>query len=83
MLCLGAQSCPTFCNPVDCSSPGSCVHGDSPGKNTEVVAMPSSRRYSQPRDQTQVSCIAGRFFTIWAIREALSSIYQASYSWVC
>ena len=36
----------------------------------EWVAMPSSRGSSQPRDQTQVSCIAGRFFTIWAIREA-------------
>ena len=36
----------------------------------EWVAMPSSRRSSQPRDQTQVSHIAGRFFTIWATREA-------------
>ena len=37
---------------------------DSPGKNTGVVAMPSSRGSSQPRDQTQVSHIAGGFFTI-------------------
>ena len=36
MLCLLAQSCPTLCDPVDCSSPGSSVHGDSPGKNTGV-----------------------------------------------
>ena len=36
----------------------------------EQVAMPSSRETSQPRDQTQVSCIAGRFFTIWATRAA-------------
>ena len=34
------------------------------------VATPTSRRSSQPRDQTQISCIAGRFFTIWATREA-------------
>ena len=34
------------------------------------VAMPSSRGSSQPRDQTQVSHMAGRFFTIWATREA-------------
>ena len=34
------------------------------------VAMPSSRASSQPRDRTQVSCIAGRFFTVWATREA-------------
>ena len=30
------QSCPALCNPMDCSSPGSSVHGDSPGKNTGV-----------------------------------------------
>ena len=35
-VCLVAQLCPTLCNPMDCSSPGSSVHGDSPGKNTEV-----------------------------------------------
>ena len=43
---------------------------DSPGKNTGGVAMPSSRGSTQPGDQTQVSRIAGRFFTIWATREA-------------
>ena len=37
MLCAKSlQSCPTFCDPVDCSPPGSSVHGDSPGKNTGV-----------------------------------------------
>ena len=36
MLCLVAQSCPTLCNPMDCSPPGSSVHGDSPGRNTGV-----------------------------------------------
>ena len=56
---LVTQPCPTLCNPVDCSPPGSSVHGDSPGKNMECVAMPSSRGSSQPRDRTQVSCIAG------------------------
>ena len=38
----------------------------------EWVVMPSSRGSSQPRDQTQVSCIAGKFFTSWAIREVFS-----------
>ena len=33
MLCLVAQLCPTLCDPVDCSPPGSSVHGDSPGKS--------------------------------------------------
>ena len=36
MLGLVAQSCPTLCSPLDCSPPGSSVHGDSPGKNTGV-----------------------------------------------
>ena len=36
LLCLAAQSCPTLCNPMDCSPPGSSVHGDSPGKNIRV-----------------------------------------------
>ena len=36
VLCLVAQSCPTLCNPMDCSLPGSTVHGDSLGKNTGV-----------------------------------------------
>ena len=41
-----------------------------PGKNTGVVATPSSRESCQPRDRTQFSCIAGKFFTIWATGEA-------------
>ena len=44
---------------------------DSPGKNVEWAAMPSSRGSSWPRDQTRVSCIAGGFFTHWAPREGL------------
>ena len=36
VLCLVAQSCPTLCDPMACSPPGSSVHGDSPGKNTGV-----------------------------------------------
>ena len=36
MLCLVAQLCLTFCDPMDCSPPGSAVHRDSPGKNTGV-----------------------------------------------
>ena len=95
---------------MDCSPPGSSVHGDSPGKNTgvgslsllqgifptqgsnpdllhcrqilyclshkgsprilECVAYHFSRGSSQPRNQTGISCIAGRFFTSWATREA-------------
>ena len=53
------------CDPMYCSPPGSSVYGDSLGKNSGVGCMPSSRRSSQPRDWTQVSLIAGGFFTIW------------------
>ena len=44
---------------------------NSPGENTGVVANSYSTGSSQPRDQTRVSCIAGRFFTIWATRCSL------------
>ena len=111
VLCLVTQSCPTLCNLLDCSPPGSSVHGDSPGKNTivgchvllqgivptqelspglphcrqilyhlnnqgsprilEWVAYPFCRESSQHKDQTRVSCIAGRHFILWATREAL------------
>ena len=47
-----------------CSPPGSSVHGVLQARILEWVAIPFSRRSSPPRDQTQVSCIAGRFFTI-------------------
>ena len=60
------QSCPTLCNTVDWSPPGSSVRGILQTRILEWIAMPSSRGPSQPRDQTLVFCIAGRSFTIWA-----------------
>ena len=69
---LVAQSSPTLCDPMDCSLPGSSVHGISQARILEWVAMPFSRGSSQCRDGTQVSCIAGRFFTVWVTREGLS-----------
>ena len=65
-----SQSCQTLYDPVDCSPPGSSVHGILQARILEWVAVPFSRGSSQPRDQMWVSCIAGRFFTILAIREA-------------
>ena len=56
--------------PLDCSPPDSSVHGILQARIQEWVAIPFSRGSSLPRDQTQVSCITGRFFTIWATREA-------------
>ena len=52
------QSCPTFCDPVDCSPPGSSVHGILQAKIQEWVAMPSSRASSWPRDWTRVSYVS-------------------------
>ena len=53
------------------SLPGSSAHGIIQARILEWVAIPFSRGSSQPRGQIQVSCIAGRFFTVWATREAL------------
>ena len=41
VLCLVAQSCPTLCDLMKCSPPGSAIHGDSPGKNTGVGDLPN------------------------------------------
>ena len=65
-----AQSCLTLCNTMDCSPPDCFVHGILQARILEWVAMPSTKGSSQPRDQTQVSCIASRFFTDWAHRKA-------------
>ena len=70
VLCLVAQSCLILSNPMDCSLPGSSVHGDSPGKNTRIGCHALLQGSSQPRDETWVSCIAGRLFTVWATRQA-------------
>ena len=54
MCAKSLQSCPTLCNPVDCSPPGSSVHEILQARILERVAMPSSRRSSWPRDWTCV-----------------------------
>ena len=56
--CLLAQSCPTLCDPMDCSPPVSCVLGILQARILEWVAMPFSRRSSQPRNQTRVSSVS-------------------------
>ena len=72
---LVTQLCLTLCNRIDCSLPGSSAHGILQARILEWVSMSFSRKSSQPRDWTWVSCIAGRFFIIWAIKEALSNRY--------
>ena len=52
---LVTQSCPTLCDPMDCSPPGSSVHGLLQTRILEWVAIPLSRGSSPPRDQIQVT----------------------------
>ena len=63
-FCLVAQSCPTLCSPWTVAHQAPLSMGILQARILEWVAMPSSRGSSQPRDQTQVSCVAGRFFTV-------------------
>ena len=72
-LCVHAktlQLCPALCDPMDCSLPNSSVRGILQARILEQVAIPFSRGSSRPRNQTQVSCTAGQFSTVWATREA-------------
>ena len=71
------QSCLTLCDPMDCSPPVSSIHGILQARILKWVAVPFSRRSFQPRDGTQISHNAGRFFflTIWATRD-LSGLQQ-------
>ena len=64
--CSVPKSCPTLCDPMDCSQPGFSVHGSLQARILEWVAFSFSRGSSQPRDRTPISCassLAGRFFT--------------------
>ena len=68
--CLGAQSCPPLWDPMDCSLPGSSVHGISQARILEWVAIAFSRGSFQPGEWTCVSCIGRKILYFWAIREA-------------
>ena len=65
---LVTQLCLTLCDPMDCSPPGSCVHGILQARILEWIVISFSRGSSQLRDRTWVFSIAGRFLTIWATR---------------
>ena len=71
-LVVHAQPCPTCCNPLECSPPGSSVHGISQARMLEGVAISSSRGSSRHRDQTRVSCVSSigrRILYCWATGE--------------
>ena len=71
-----AQSCLTLCDPMDCSLPHSSIHGIFQAGVLEWVAISFSRGSSWPRDQSQVSRIVGRRFTIWATREVITDEHR-------
>ena len=72
-----AQSCPTLCDHMNCSLPGSSIHGTFEARILEWVAISFSRGSSWPRDQTQVSRIAG----IRTTREAMQETWVQSWGW--
>ena len=72
---LVAQSYQTVCYPMDCSPPSSSVHDILQVRMLELAATPFCRGSSQPWDWTWVSHTAGRFYTIWATREACFSLF--------
>ena len=74
MKVLVAQMGPTLWNPMDCNPPASSVRGILQARILEWVAIPFSRASSRPKDWTQFSCIAGRFFTIRATAAAAKSL---------
>ena len=74
VIVLVTQSCPTLCDPTDCSPPGSSVYGILQARILQWIAIPFSRGSSQSRDRTQVSCVAGRFFTVWATGKTRKTI---------
>ena len=72
-LCMWVGlGCAWLSDSMDYSLPGSSIHRILQARILEWVAISFSRWSSRPRDQTRIFCIAGRFFTIWATREALT-----------
>ena len=77
--CLVTKSCLTLCYPMDCSLPGSSVHGISQARVLEWVAISFSKGSFQPRDQTLISCLAGRFFTTESPGKPIRSLIRVKY----
>ena len=77
MLCLVSQSCPALATPWTAAHQASLSQRLLQARILEWLAILFSRGSSQPRDQTEVSHTAGRFFTNWATREAYS-LYSIS-----
>ena len=69
-LVTQVTKCPSLDTPMDCSPSGSSVYEISQARILEWIAISFSRGSSWPRNWTQVSCIVGRFFTDWSMRES-------------
>ena len=69
VVVLVTQLCLTLCDSMDYTLPGFSVHRILQARILEWIAIPFSRGSSWSRDQIRVSCIADRFFSIWASRE--------------
>ena len=78
-VCISCSVASTLSNSMDCSSPGSSVHGILQVRILERVAIAFSKGPSRSRDWNWVSWIAGRFFTLWATREALICVNHTIY----
>ena len=81
LVCSVAQLCPTLCYPMNCSPPGSSVHGLLQARILEWVAISSFRESSPPSDQTSISCMGRQVFYHWTTREANQrvSVHPNSY----
>ena len=83
-VCWVAQLCLTLCNPMECSPPGSSVHKIFQARKLEWVAILPSRKSSQPRDQTRVSCVDRCFFPLCHLGiPVLVSAVKQSESVIC
>ena len=74
VVCVSRSVVSHSCNPMDCSPPGSSVHGILQTRILKWVAIPFSKGSSLPRDRTLVSCIVYRFFTVWATMESSQTV---------
>ena len=79
-LCLVTQLCPTLCDPMNCSPPGCSVHGDSPGQNTGAGCHDFLQGIFPTQRLNPGLLHCGRYFTIWATREAWPGIQISSNS---
>ena len=76
------QSCPTLCNPMDCSPPGSSVHGNSPGKNTGVGchALLQGILPTQGSNPGLLHCRLGHKGSLMFVRNQHNSVKQLSFN---